>query len=78
MSVVTFQLCYFPLGLNDIDVDGEWLVQRQVLWRVPQNIVERFQSKSAKEAREKRDSEKKRQAWNLLPEDDERGEVGHL
>ena len=29
-------------GLNDLDVEGDWLVQRQALWVPPQEVQERF------------------------------------
>ena len=68
-------LCPFPLsscppasGLNDLDVEGEWLVQRQVLWKVPPELLE--QRKPASDVRSKKE------AWSLLPEDEEsKGEV---
>lgn len=28
------------LGLNDLDIDGEWLVERQALWVVPAALKE--------------------------------------
>lgn len=58
---------WFP-GLNDIDVEGDWLVQRQVLWRVPDEVLNR-QKKAEK------GSKKKRTPWGVSPEDSQRGEM---
>lgn len=27
--------------MNEIDVEGEWLVSRQVLWKVPQQLLDK-------------------------------------
>ena len=32
------------LGLNDLDIDGEWLVERQALWVVPPELKESLAS----------------------------------
>ena len=32
------------LGLNDLDIDGEWLVERQALWVVPPELKESLTS----------------------------------
>ena len=61
-------------GLNEYDVEGQWLVQRQVLWKIPKYILDRVQGKASR-----RDSQQKRQrreAWSLVAEDgEEMGEV---
>ena len=57
-----------PVGLNDIDVEGDWLVQRQVLWRVPDEVLDK-QKKSDKTGK------KKRTPWGVCPEEPRRGEM---
>lgn len=39
---MSVSLCVATLspGLNDLDYEGEWLVQRQAMWVVPQELVE--------------------------------------
>lgn len=32
------------VGLNDLDIDGEWLVERQALWVVPPELKESLAS----------------------------------
>ena len=54
-------------GLNDLDVEGEWLVQRQVLWKVPSELV--------KERGGDQPSRARREQWTILPDDSEREEV---
>lgn len=56
MKKVSVSLC---AGLNDLDVQGEWLVQRQVLWRVPSELL---QSRSGHRAKPRREQ------WSLIPE----------
>ena len=36
-----------PLGLNDLDIEGEWLVERQALWVVPPALKEIIKGESA-------------------------------
>ena len=49
-------------------MEGEWLVQRQVLWKVPEEVL-----MSSKEEEEKG---KRKQAWNFADKMDQfRGEV---
>ena len=56
-------------GLNEYDVEGVWLVQRQVLWKIPKYLLDKVQGKP------RRDSQK-RQAWSLtVDEGEEAGEV---
>jgi leucine-rich repeat kinase 1 len=49
---------WFP-GLNDLDVEGEWLVQRQVLWKVPGELL---QSRAGHKSRSRREQ------WSLFPD----------
>ena len=35
------------LGLNDLDIEGEWLVERQALWVVPPALKEIIKGESA-------------------------------
>ena len=57
-------------GLNDIDVEGEWLVQRQVLWKIPAEVLKSFEEK------QEQVKEKKKQVWDFVTETDQsRGEV---
>ena len=49
-------------------MEGDWLVQRQVLWRVPDEVLDR-QKKAEK------GSKKKRTPWGVSPEDSQRGEM---
>ena len=48
-------------GLNDLDVEGEWLVQRQVLWKVPPDLLQGRATHKAKHHREQ---------WSLLPSEE--------
>ena len=50
-------------GLNDIDVEGEWLVQRQVLWPIPSKLT----TKGGDTTR--------RGSWDLVIPEEEREEV---
>lgn len=59
---------FFPLGLNDIDYRGEWLVQRQVVWQVPQAIVDKSSQGAKKPKAEKGQ-------WDVLLSDDDQEEV---
>ena len=63
------------LGLNELDVEGEWLVLRQVMWKVPQSLVD-------KSLRLKTDDkggavqERKKRSWTLTDtSQQQRGEV---
>ena len=48
-------------------MEGEWLVQRQVLWKVPEEVLKGY---------EEEEKGKKKQAWNLADKmDQSRGEV---
>ena len=63
---------FFAAGLNEYDVEGQWLVQRQVLWKIPNYILYKIQGKP------RRDSQKshRREAWSLtLDECEDTGEV---
>jgi len=54
-------------------VEGEWLVQRQVLWKIPEEVL------SSSEGNQEKVKGKKKQAWDFVTEPDQsRGEVsGH-
>ena len=59
--------------MNEYDVEGQWLVQRQVLWKIPKYILDKVQGKLSQ-----RDSQRRhrREAWSLVADDgDEMGEV---
>ena len=58
-------VCVVCAGLNDLDVEGEWLVQRQVLWKVPGELL---QSRAGHKSRSRREQ------WSLFP-DGEQEEV---
>ena len=56
-------------GLNEYDVEGVWLVQRQVLWKIPKYLMDKMQGRPTRDSR-------KRQAWSIVAdEDEEAGEV---
>lgn len=38
--VLSFPPSLHSIGLNDLDIDGEWLVERQALWVVPCGLKE--------------------------------------
>ena len=57
------------IGLNDIDVEGEFLVQRQVLWTVPQEILDKQKVKGGDSDKNRDSVSKRKEAWNLLPEE---------
>lgn len=50
------------IGLNDLDIEGEWLVQRQVMWKVPSELLPSSQQKSS--------SKSHRDQWSLIPDGD--------
>ena len=50
-------------GLNDIDVEGEWLVQRQVLWPIPSKLTAKGGEST------------QRGSWDLAIPEEEREEV---
>ena len=56
-------------GLNEYDVEGVWLVQRQVLWKIPKHLLDQMQGRPRRDSR-------KRQAWSLVADEgEEAGEV---
>lgn len=61
------------LGLNELDVEGDWLVHRQVLWKVPKQLLDK--SLTLKE--ENSSSARPKQSWNLDTAEQQRGEVSH-
>ena len=59
--------------MNEIDVEGEWLVLRQVLWKVPQQLVDKSQDLKAEKA-----STSSKKSWDITdsaPAPQQRGEV---
>ena len=68
------------VGLNEWDVEGQWLVQRQVLWKIPKYILEKALGKAAR--RDSHQRRQRREAWSLTVDDEEEmGEVqlhGHV
>ena len=58
------------LGLNELDVEGEWLVLRQVMWKVPQQLLEKSLT-----LQEDKSAAKPKQSWNLESSQQQRGEV---
>lgn len=66
-------MCTLILGLNEYDVEGQWLVQRQVLWKIPKYILDKVQGKPSKGDSKRR---QRREAWSLTGDDiDQMGEV---
>lgn len=65
----------YDAGLNELDVEGEWLVQRQVLWKVPQVVLD----KALSIRDEKAPTKSKKQSWNISEVSDQsRGEVRNM
>ena len=65
--------CIMHLGLNEYDVEGQWLVQRQVLWKIPKYILDKVQGKPSRGDSRGRH---RREAWSLTADDgEEMGEV---
>ena len=66
-------MMFVHVGLNEYDVEGQWLVQRQVLWKVPKYILDKVQGKPSRGDSKQRQG---RKAWSLVAEDgEEMGEV---
>lgn len=54
--------------MNEIDVEGEWLVSRQVLWKVPQQLLEKSPNPEA--------PPRSKRSWSLTDSSEQqRGEV---
>lgn len=63
---------FLHVGLNEYDVEGQWLVQRQVLWKIPKYILDKMQGKPRTDSQRRR----RREAWSLTSDDgEEMGEV---
>ena len=57
------------VGLNEYDDEGEWLVQRQVLWKIPKHILDKVQGKPS-------GGESQRRSWSFTSGYEEKtGEV---
>ena len=55
--------------MNEYDDEGEWLVQRQVLWKIPKYILDKVQGKPS-------GGESQRRSWSFTSGDEEEtGEV---
>ena len=57
-------------GLNELDVEGEWLVLRQVMWKVPQRLLDKTLL-----PHEEKSASKPKQSWTLDSSQQQRGEV---
>lgn len=63
-------------GLNELDVEGEWLVLRQVLWKVPDSLLEKTLSVREGNPRTSAAQERKKRSWTLTDSSQhQRGEV---
>ncbi len=71
-----FLFIMFVVGLNELDVEGEWLVQRQVMWKVPQPVLDKAMNIRV-EKEEASPRIKKRTNWDITTQstDHSRGEV---
>lgn len=61
-------------GLNELDVEGDWLVTRQVLWMVPHQVLDK--ALTLKEDRKAESSTRTNRSWSLTDTSpQQRGEV---